>query len=58
MTQADPKRAVSAQKFSEYAAAERERRENADDDFDPQLYDAAVELVLNKLGGLEGEGVL
>lgn len=47
---------VSAKEFLTYCNAERERRLNSGVEFDQQSFDAAVEIVLNKLRALSEEG--
>ena len=42
-----------ARDFAAFCELERERRRNSDDDFDPDLFDQAVALVLAKLRGPE-----
>ncbi len=46
-----------AREFALYSLAERERREDSDPDFDPRLFDDAVELVLDRLRGIAREVV-
>ena len=46
----------ATESFAEFSVAERERRQNAGGDFDENLFDAAVDLVLRKLRKLEDEG--
>ncbi len=43
--------------FADYARAERERRVNAGDPFDAEVFDEAVDLVLRRLQMLEEEGL-
>jgi hypothetical protein len=40
-----------ARDFAAFCELERERRRNSDADFDPARFDAALALVLAKLGG-------
>jgi hypothetical protein len=40
-----------ARDFAAFCELERERRRNSDDDFDPDLLEEAVALVLARLGG-------
>lgn len=40
-----------ARDFAAFCELERERRRSSDDDFDPERFDAALALVLAKLGG-------
>lgn len=49
-----PKRAREA--FVEYSTAERQRRQDSGADFDPGLFDEAVELIVRKLKKFEIEG--
>ena len=43
-----PQRATES--FSEFSAAERERRQNSGEEFDLALFEEAVDLVMRKLG--------
>ncbi len=43
-----------ARRFAEFCASELERR-SSEDDFDPEIFDEAVKLVLRKLGALDLE---
>ncbi|MEA2079141.1 MAG: hypothetical protein U9P00_04660 [Pseudomonadota bacterium] len=45
-----------ATEFAAFCAAERERRSNADPDFDAEVYDEAVELIVHKVEALNAEG--
>jgi hypothetical protein len=47
---------VSAEEFLAYCNAERERRLNSGEPFDQQAFDAAVQMVLDKLRVLADEG--
>ena len=49
-----PQRATES--FAEFSVAERERRQNAGGEFDQDLFEAAVDLVMRKLRKLEDEG--
>ena len=46
-----------AGEFSEYCKAERQRRENSGEDFDADLYEEAVQFVLNNLQKRSGRPV-
>jgi hypothetical protein len=46
-----PEAVGPARDFASFCELERERRRNADDDFDPERFDEALALVLAKLGG-------
>ena len=48
----------AAQAFVEYTKEEGERRRNSGDDFDEDLFQQAVDLVLRRLQTLHEEGVL
>ncbi len=50
-----PQRAVEA--FIEFCHAESERQSNSGEEFDPALFDEAVDLVTRKLEKLEQEGL-
>jgi hypothetical protein len=43
--------------FQTFSTAERERRLNSGEEFDPALFDAAVDLVMRKLEKLQEEGL-
>jgi hypothetical protein len=45
-----------ATEFAAFCAAERERRGNADLDFDAEVFDEAVDLIVHKLEALYAEG--
>ncbi len=45
-----------ATEFAAFCAVERERRSNADPDFDTEVFDEAVELIVHKLEALYVEG--
>lgn len=45
-----------ATEFASFCEAERERRNNADPDFDADVFDEAVELIVRKLQALNAEG--
>ena len=45
-----------ATEFAAFCAAERERRSNADPDFDAEVFDEAVHLIVRKLEALNAEG--
>ena len=45
-----------ATEFATFCAAERERRSNADQDFDAEVFDEAVQLIVHKLQALNAEG--
>ncbi len=45
-----------ARSFAEFCVTELERR-SSDEDFDPEIYEEAVRLVLKKLGALDLEGM-
>jgi hypothetical protein len=45
-----------ATEFATFCAAERERRSNADPDFDAEVFDEAVQLIVHKLQALNAEG--
>lgn len=47
---------ISAREFLTYCEAERERRLNSGEAFDPQGFDEAVEIVVRKLRVLDEEG--
>jgi hypothetical protein len=47
---------ASAEEFLAYCDAERERRLNSGDDFDQEAFDAAIQMVLDKLRVLADEG--
>ena len=47
--QRDPRPAGPARDFAAFCELDRERRRNSDDDFDPNLFDEAVALVLSRL---------
>lgn len=47
---------ASAQEFLAYCNAERERRLNSGEAFDPAAFDQAIAMVLNKLRVLADEG--
>lgn len=49
-----PQRALDA--FAEYSLSERQRRQDSGGDFNPRLFDQAVELIVRKLKRLEHEG--
>ena len=56
MPQADPKISASetqltgtAREFAEFCKGERNRRSNAEEAFDPVLFDAAVQYILRQL---------
>lgn len=46
----------AAADFAAFSTAERERRISADPDFDPELFDEAVQLIIRKLDALQAEG--
>lgn len=46
----------AAEAFTDFCAAERERRQNSGEAFDAALFDAAVDLVSRKLQKLAQEG--
>ncbi len=48
----------AAQAFIEYTKEEGERRRNSGEDFDEELFQRAVDLVLRRLRTLNEEGVL
>jgi len=39
----------TTREFAEFAKRERQRRRNIETEFDPELFDAAVEYILHKL---------
>jgi len=45
-----------ATEFAAFCVAERERRGNADLDFDAEVFDEAVDLIVHKLEALNAEG--
>jgi len=45
-----------ATEFVAFCTAERERRGNADPDFDAEVFDEAVQLIVHKLEALNAEG--
>ena len=45
----DPRPAGPARDFAAFCELDRERRRNSDDDFDPNLFDEAMALVLSRL---------
>lgn len=47
---------ATATEFATFCAAERERRSNADQDFDADVFDEAVQLIGHKLQALNAEG--
>jgi len=47
---------TASQEFAAYCESEFERRQNSGVNFDERLYREAMELVMNKLAALEGEG--
>lgn len=47
---------ATATDFATFCAAERERRSDADQDFDAELFDEAVQLIMHKLQALNAEG--
>jgi hypothetical protein len=47
---------ASAREFLAYCEAERERRLNSGEAFDPEAFDQAIEMVLSKLRMLADEG--
>lgn len=47
---------ASAEEFLAYCNAERERRLNSGDSFDQEAFDAAIQMVLDKLHVLADEG--
>ncbi|MGD8908582.1 MAG: hypothetical protein PVF13_05420 [Chromatiales bacterium] len=47
---------VSAEEFLDYCNAERERRLSSGESFDQEAFDAAVQMVLDKLRVLADEG--
>jgi hypothetical protein len=47
---------ASAEEFLAYCDAERERRLNSGESFDQEAFDAAVQMVLDKLRVLADEG--
>ena len=47
---------ASAEEFLAYCDAERERRLNSGEPFDQEAFEAAVQMVLDKLGVLADEG--
>jgi len=47
----------TAQKFTDYCIPELKKRKDIQDGFDEEVHQAAVKLVLRKLGALETEGM-
>ncbi len=45
-----------ARTFAKFCSTELERR-SSEEDFDPEIFDEAVKLVLRKLGALDLEGM-
>lgn len=45
-----------ATEFAAFCAAERERRSNADAEFNGDVFDEAVQLIVHKLEALNAEG--
>jgi len=45
-----------ATEFATFCAAERERRSNAQPDFDAEVFDEAVQLIVRKLEARNAEG--
>ena len=56
--QTDPGRVARnpATEFAAFCSAERERRSNADPDFDADVFAEAVQLIVRKLEALNAEG--
>ena len=48
----------SAAEFAAFCEPELERRRASEPDYDDELYNEAVKLVLRKLGALEAEGLV
>ncbi|WP_418318108.1 hypothetical protein [Piscinibacter sakaiensis] len=46
----------TATEFAAFCVAERERRSNSDQDFDAEVFDEAVQLIVHKLQALKAEG--
>lgn len=47
----------TAQEFTDYCIAEMKKRKDIKDEFDEEVHQSAVKLVLRKLGALETEGM-
>jgi hypothetical protein len=47
---------ASAQEFLDYCAAEKERRLNSGEAFDEEIFDQAIQMIMNKLRVLADEG--
>ncbi len=49
-------RLSTVEEFEEYCAAEKESRLNSGEEFDPGMFDKAVDIALQKLAHLQKEG--